>query len=359
MNRIKYFLLWLVACPLCCLAQVSVDVQIDSTVIVIGQQAHVKLSVTMKEGQKADMPTFSQGEYLTPGVEIVETQDEDDVKLDNNSIRKSRVYTITSFENADSLYYLPPLGVIVDGKEYKSKNLALKVVEFPVDSLHPDQFFPPKDVQDNPFLWAEWSPLFWMSLLLLVLTIVMFYLVARLRDNKPIIAKIRFVRKMLPHQAAMKEIKRIQSSKLSSSADQKEYYTALTDTLRKYLQERFGFNAMEMTSSEIIDWLRKENDQQKIEELRQLLETADLVKFAKFSTPENEKDRGMESVVQFINETKMENMPVVEKIEPQVTEEQKRSIKSRRILLAVIAALSIIIFAVFAFVCWQMYLLVF
>lgn len=44
------------------------------------------------------------------------------------------------------------------------------------------------------------------------------------------------------------------------SEDQKAYYTLLTDVLRKYIKERFGFNAMEMTSSEIITRLQNEND---------------------------------------------------------------------------------------------------
>ena len=34
---------------------------------------------------------------------------------------------------------------------------------------------------------------------------------------------------------------------------QKEYYTRLTTTLREYIEQRFGFRAMEMTSGEIIE----------------------------------------------------------------------------------------------------------
>ena len=47
------------------------------------------------------------------------------------------------------------------------------------------------------------------------------------------------------------------------------------------------FNALEMTSSEIIDQLLEMNDKEAISDLKLLLQTADLVKFAKHN-PQNE-----------------------------------------------------------------------
>ena len=357
MKTLKYLLLLTLMLPLSIRAQVKVEVAIDSMNIRIGEQAHVTLSVKVKEGQDVNMPIFADKAIITQGVEVLGAKNLDTLRLGNNEMKVRKEYTVTSFD--ENQYELPAFNVLVDGNEYKSNSLKLNVSTVPVDTTNVNKFYPPKDVQDNPFQWSEWSPLFWFSLILILLAVVMFYLIVRLRDNKPIIAKIRFVRKMLPHQTALKEINRIKKEKLNASSDQKEYYTALTDTFRKYLQERFGFNAMEMTSSEIIQRLREEADQEKIEELKQLLETADLVKFAEYSTRDDEKDKGLESVVAFINETKMENMPIVQKIEPTISEEDKRSRQSRRIILSVIAALSIVILAVFAIVCWNVYLLVF
>lgn len=85
---------------------------------------------------------------------------------------------------------------------------------------------------------------------MLLLIAIGYYLYLRLRDNKPVIAHIKIVKRLLPHQKAMKEIEQIKADKMVSSENQKEYYTKLTDTLRKYIEERYGFSAMEMTSSE-------------------------------------------------------------------------------------------------------------
>ncbi|MGC8000687.1 hypothetical protein, partial [Salmonella enterica] len=74
------------------------------------------------------------------------------------------------------------------------------------------------------------------------------------------------MKRLLPHQKAMKEIEQIKADKMVASEDQKEYYTKLTDTLRKYIEERYGFSAMEMTSSEIIARLTSSGDQQSLDE---------------------------------------------------------------------------------------------
>ena len=209
--------------------------------------------------------------------------------------------------------------VKIDGKPYQSKSLALKVLTIEVDTLHAEQFFGPKDVQDNPFQWSDWSRPFWGSVLMLVLMAIGYYLYLRLRDNKPIISHIRIVKRLLPHQKAMKEIEQIKADKMVTSENSKEYYTKLTDTLRKYIEERYGFSAMEMTSSEIIDRLMSTQDQKALDELRQLFTTADLVKFAKYSTLINENDANLVNAIEFINQTKLENMPVEESVKPQLS----------------------------------------
>ena len=331
-------------------AQVTVQAKLDPVTILIGQQASVTLSVTMKEGEDAAFPVFQPRQEITPGVEVLEMADCDTTHLDNQMVRLSKTYTLTSFD--DTLYYIPPMAVKVGGKDYKSKNLALKVLTVEVDTLHPNQFFPPKGVQEPPFEWSEWSKPFWLSVLVVLLAALVYYLYVRLRDNKPIVAKIRIIKRLLPHQKAMKEIERIKAEGVDHSENQKEYYTRLTDTLRTYLQERFGFNAMEMTSGEIVEQLRKVEDQSMFDELRQLLETADLVKFAKYSAMLNENDRNMASVVEFIQTTKREDMPTIEKIKPNLSESDKRNQRSRLILKTVIIAATTIAIVLFAWAIW-------
>ena len=229
------------------------------------------------------------------------------------------------------------------------------MVEVEVDTTKLDKFFGPKDVQDNPFRWSDWSLSFWLSILMLVLLALAYYLYLRLRDNKPIIARIKIVKRLLPHQKAMKEIEQIKADKMVSSENQKEYYTKLTDTLRKYIEERYGFSAMEMTSTEIIERLMASDDQQSLSELRQLFMTADLVKFAKYSTMINENDANLVNAIDFINQTKLENQPTEETVKPQLSEEDQRSQKTRRILKAMIWTVITISTLLFCYVIYSIY----
>ena len=270
------------------LAQVQVEASIDSIEILVGEQAHVTLKATARRSAKIEFPQFKPLEHITPGVEVVKSDTLKDNAADNDMVEKTIVYTLTSFD--DTLYYLPPLTVKVDGKPYKSKSLALKVLTVDVDTTHVEQFFGPKDVQDNPFLWSEWRPFIWLTILIIALLALSGYLYTRLRDNKPVITHIRIVKRQPPHQKALQEIEQIKADKMVTAENPKEYYTKLTETLRKYIEERYGFRAMEMTSSEIIERLMAQKDQKAIDELRQLFRTADLVKFAKYSTLINEND---------------------------------------------------------------------
>jgi hypothetical protein len=156
----------------------------------------------------------------------------------------------------------------------------------------------------------------------------------------------------------MKEIEQIKADKMVTSENQKEYYTKLTDTLRKYIEERYGFSAMEMTSSEIIQRLTAESDQTMLDELRQLFTTADLVKFAKYSTLINENDANLVSAIDFINQTKLENVPTEEAVKPQLSAEDERTVKTRKVLRGVIAAIAVATALLFGYVVYGLWQLV-
>ena len=141
---------------------------------------------------------------------------------------------------------------------------------------------------------------------MLALAISLVYLMVRLKQNKPIITKIRIVKRVPPHQRALNAIEKIKAEHLQRSEDQKAYHTQLTDTLRQYINERFGFNAMEMTSTEIIARLQQSGDKTMIDELSGLFQTADLVKFAKYPASLAESDRALLQAADYIRTTQEE-----------------------------------------------------
>lgn len=349
------FVFLLFACGMSAQAQVTVEQKVDSVGILIGQQTAFRLSVTAPKGSNIQFPALQTRQYLVPGVEILKIES-DTADAEDNLSKISKVYTLTSFD--EHLYAIPGQKVRVNGKEYTANTAALKVVTIEVDTTNENQFFPPKGVQGNPFLWSEWSPLFWLSLLFLLLCMAGVYLYSRLRENKPVITPIRIIKKIPAHQKALRAINQLKAEKMPASEDEKAYYTQLTDTLRQYIHDRFGFNAKEMTTSQIIDNLRSNGDTAMIGELRELFETADLVKFARHKALIDENDLNLVNAVNFIDKTKIEGeRPTEERIVPKLSEDDRKTQKNRLTAKTLLYATGIVALALLAHVVYHACLL--
>lgn len=361
MDRIRHILLTLIAILVCILAlpqgasaQVEVEASLDSVAMFIGQQTDLKLHVAAPKDSKVELPVIGVGKYLTPGVEIVDEQQPDTATKDGR-LELTKKFTITSFD--ENVYVLPELKVKVNGKEYLTRKIALKIVTLDVDTVHPENFFPPKSVQDNPFLWSEWMVEIWSAVAIILLSLLLYWLWRRLKENKPIISLKRLVKRVPAHQRALEAIEELKADRMLQTENQKEYYTRLTDTLRKYIQERFGFSAMEMTSSEIITRLQETADDKTIRELHELFFTADLVKFAKYSTLLGENDMNLVNAVAFIDKTKTEQQTTVEEVAPALSEKDIETNKRHKVISVVMICISVAIavILVYALYClWQL-----
>ena len=104
--------------------QVGVEAKIDSVAIMIGEQAHLQLTITARQGAKIVYPHYKRSQYLVPGVEVLDDSKGDTAVVDGYwSVKK--ILTLTSFD--EQLYAIPGITVKVDGKSYKSNPVALKI----------------------------------------------------------------------------------------------------------------------------------------------------------------------------------------------------------------------------------------
>lgn len=355
MKYLKYILLFCLSLTLVGVKAQTVEQRIDSLQMLIGEQTLLHLKATAPRGAKVVMPSFKPQQQITPGVEVVEQGKDETKQIGDDRIEVTRDYTITSFD--ERVYAIPALNVKINGKNYHGNQLALKVLTVKVDTVHSNQFYPPKPVQENPFSWAEWSPLFWLSLLMLILCGCVLYLRNRLKNNKPIITRIRIVKRVPAHEKALSEINEIKQHHTVSQESQKEYYTQLTNTLREYIVNRFGFNAMEMTSGEIIDRLRQSGDQKMIDELKELFQTADLVKFAKYSSLLGEKDMNLVKAINFIDQTKRDEQPTEEKIVPKLSDDEAKTRQNRITIKTLLWTMGVAIVVMLAYIIYNVYML--
>ncbi len=339
----------IVLCVVCCLAfagvrsqNVTVDAAIDSLELLIGEQAKLKIEVSVDVQSKLQMPLYA--DTIITGIEIVETAPADTQYLNQGKrMMVTQEYTITSWDSA--FYYVPPVEAVVDGVPYHSKSLALKVLTLPVpmDEENPDAIYAAKDIRAIPIVWDDVDQIVYAFLMASLLVVLSIYLYKRLKDNKPIIRFVKVEPKLPPHMVALKTMDEIKADRQLCMNNPKLYYTNLTDALRSYMSERFQFNAMEMTSAEIIGQLQAVHDPDSLKELKDLFMTSDLVKFAKYAPMLNENDMNLLNAVDFINATKQE--PDADaKLEPTVIKvEEERPKRIRMALLAGICVSGVVL----------------
>ena len=180
----------------------------------------------------------------------------------------------------------------------------------------PEEFYDIKDIWKPPFVLADYYPIIYGILLALFLICVIAYIIKRIRNKQSLIPFKKPEPKLPPHEQAIKELDEIKQQKLWQQGRSKEYYTLITETLRRYIVDRFDINAMEMTSGEILDIIRKQHEADSVyENLKQILNLSDFVKFAKMNPLPDENDLSMVNAYLFINQTKIEEVVTPEAAE--------------------------------------------
>ena len=287
-----------------------IDVKADSTAILIGEQTVLHLTVTTDNGR--DVQILVPRDTLMAGVEVLALSRPDSTVIENNRLIIEHDVLVTSFDSA--LYLLPPFHVI-DGLDTISSNqIALKVSTIPVNIDNPEEFFDIKETWSPPFVLADYYTLIFGILLALFLICVLGYIIQRMLKRKSTAISDTPELKLPPHEVALIELNSIKQQKLWQQGRNKEYYTQLTDTIRKYLVRRFGVDAMEMTSGEILDIMKHVSEADSAyNNLEQVLHLSDLVKFAKFKPLPDENDLSLVNSYLFVNQTKVEEISAVEK----------------------------------------------
>ena len=165
-----------------------------------------------------------------------------------------------------------------------------------------------------PITFSEVLPWFLGGLGIILMGLLVFYYIKKRKSAQPVF-KIRSKPKLPAHIIALNDLEELRMQKMWQSGKVKEYYTAMTDIVRLYIEERFEISAVEMTTEEILKDLRNENLDSEIQnKLGQTLVLADLVKFAKETPLPLDNDNCLTYSVDFVQNT----IPVQE-----VTEEEK------------------------------------
>ncbi|GHT43734.1 hypothetical protein AGMMS49965_18130 [Bacteroidia bacterium] len=300
MGKVKQIILCLLLATPAIAQKAVISATIDSAQLLIGEQTHIHLDIAANRDARLQLPLHT--ETLMEGVEVLEISKFDTTDIGNNRMQIRYDYLITSFDSA--LYLLPPFAVVEGLDTVYSQRLALKVSSVPVD-VSSKQFYDIKDVLTPAFVWQDYlsTALYvWGALVVLLLII---YVIYRIKKHKPIIPMPKKEKIVLPpHVQAIKALDEIKSGKLWQQGKEKEFHSQVSDVIREYLHARFGIDALEQVSGETLEQVRTLSEANAVyNNLKQLLLTADLVKFAKYSPLADENETSLMNAYLFVNET--------------------------------------------------------
>ena len=289
---------------------VVVEASMDSSVLWVGEQTLIHLSLTQSQGEQIILPEIEVGGELVKGVEVVDLTEPDTTELKNNRLNIRQDVLVTSFDSG--FYYIPPFKYQLDADTFETASLSLKII--PVEIAEEAQVTDMrdiKDVVDPPFKLFDFVPQ-WVLWLLLIVVVVLVAIYFFLKYYKPQVIGIAppVEPQIPPYEKAMNELQELRDMKLWQQGQEKQYYTRLVDILREYIDGRFDIKAMEMTSSEIMSALARNKDFKEVNKyLNEVLSMADFVKFAKMRPLPDDNEQMLRRAYDFVELTKPQPQP--------------------------------------------------
>lgn len=285
-----------------------VSAAIDSTTLFIGDQTDLHLRATCEKSEEVQFPTLT--EELIPGIEIVDQTIIDTTTLNDGRVQYNQYLTLTSFQ--DSLFYINPLPFVSNGDTIWSESMTLNVVQpFEIDSTD-IAITDIKGIYKAPIWW--WGILRWVLLALAIAGVGIggYYLITFIRKRYSNDSEeLTPTEPLRPaDEVALEKLNAIREEKIWQTGQVKEYHTQLTDVIREYIARRFDVSSVEQTSDETLTAMRPLlNDKRELyDQLRKMLQLADLVKFAKWTATPDENEMSLRSAYTFVKETSVQSL---------------------------------------------------
>jgi hypothetical protein len=172
-----------------------------------------------------------------------------------------------------------------------------------IRGLKPPETFP------NPWLWLIPAAL----LAALVLAWVARSLMRRLRRLRE-----QAEAPLPPWEEALQALDSLPWREWLDAGQVKRYYFALSEVLKRYIERRFEFHAVEQTTTEMLASMRTYKTPMR-DDIGRFLTRSDLVKYAKLVPPDDEATAAIAQVREFVMRTKPEPAPAASPATPGAT----------------------------------------
>ncbi len=295
-------------------AQLKVTMALDSTAILMGDQVYANYTIRKPKDAVLINPNYGRISKDVPEVEIVSIEDAELV-LDGNIQTYKQRLKLTSFDSG--MYIIPQIQFeVVRGTDTLRtlSNTAYLAVS-PVIIDNDVELAPIKDILVEKKNWTDFLPWIYgiggLLLSILIIFLLLRFLLGR-KTNKGVVQEEP--KEIIPaHILALRKLKILKERELWQKDKVKEYYSEISYTMREYLENRYGINALESVTHEIMPELRdKEIPEENTKDLLHVLSTADMVKFAKVRPQMETHEQVIQEAFTFVEKTQEIPEPITE-----------------------------------------------
>jgi hypothetical protein len=248
-----------------------VKAEIDTTSIRIGEQFQLKISVD--ETQNVIIPKIQ-----LKGLEVIDSTRIDTIK--NSLIRR---YILTGFDSG--AFYIPQQQIFVKNQAFLTDSLLINIATIAIDTLKVKKF-PIKSIKKEPYTFDDFR--IYIYLILAILAIIGFWIYWFVIKKRKETEDAPTYRTLPPFEEAILRLNELDEKLLWQNNKVKEYYSELTEIVRGYIERELKVPALENTTDEVLAMIKDfknadsiETSKETIKKLKDLLQEADLVKFAK------------------------------------------------------------------------------
>jgi hypothetical protein len=293
-NRYFLFSLFFFLCSFLSFSQVTSS--IDSTKIKIGEEILYTINV---QADSTDVVQFPEEQTFAP-LEMIESY-KTDTTFEASKLRLIKKYGLTQFDSGH--YTIPPQRIFINNKPFFTDSIKVEVADVPVDTTKQKMFDikPAVEVKSPPFDWL--SLLYWVLPILLIVGLAIYLFRSKKRKDAA-------QKQLPPYEEAIVALKQLDNSQLLKENKSKEYYSSLTEIVKRYLDREVDEAALESTSDELITRLMMHKDAgnfdfdlETIRKLDAIFKRADLVKFAKMNQASGQAEVDRKTIEEIINET--------------------------------------------------------
>lgn len=288
--------------------------QADTGRIRIGEQVTLTLSIFYTDnGGKTNIQWPVLPDSLEDGkVLIIDRGDRDTLNMsaeDAAAKMQRQKFHITAFDSA--MHEVGPFAFVVNGDSVLSNSIDFQCLTFEVDTTKAIKDI--NGVVELKYTFLDWLLEYKYFLLIgvgILLLLVLLISILNKRKKRILIEVIQEIDNRTPFEIALAELEAMRTEQRWNRVNAKVYYTEITDVLKKYIEKRFEILALEQTTNELLGSLRfTDCPVEERNRLSQILNTADLVKFARQQTDDQTNLLAIDQSIKFVLSTKKVETP--------------------------------------------------